>query len=194
MRRHPSRVIVAALALCLLAACSTAKDSSGAKSANDSAGNDKSSSGTSGGGDSTNNGSGEIGIDQPDPSKVIFSKQFAVRGEPQHKVTVGILSLARQNQVLMLKVVVTPDFADKSGGETITFAQALGDGYWSPTLLDLKNLKKYSMLGLTYQKGYAVNAQPIYGWAAFAPPPEGVRSVDLSMTDWMPRITNVPIT
>jgi hypothetical protein len=209
VKRHPSRLLVAALALSLLTACSTARDTDG-KSANDKADNGKSSSapasnGPAAPGDPAANGASGIGIDQPDPSKAIFSKQFALPGNPQRKVTVGILSLERKDRVAILKVVLTPEFADLPASELIGFQQAIDEGgafIWQPTLLDLKNLKKYNVLhaprtagegALLFQNGKAVSGQPIYGWAVFAAPPAGVTSLDLTITDWMPRLTNVPI-
>lgn len=207
MRQRYSGMLIAGLALSLVTACSvakdtnsnSAKDSGGNNNATKSGGEDSPSSAPDGAGDPANNGGGEIGVDQPDPSKAIFSKQFTHPGKTQRKVTVGILSLERKDQVLMLKVAVTPEFGDKSAGETITFVEALGpDSSWRPSLLDLKNLKKYDILrsgggALRYEEGKAVSGQPIYGWVAFAPPPAGVKNVDLTMTEWMPRFTNVPI-
>jgi hypothetical protein len=198
MKRHLSPVIVTTLALSLLTACGSGTDNSGNtdNNAKISTSNEKSAPDAEA---NANNGSNEMGVDQPDPSKAIYSKQFSLPGETGKKVTVGILSLKRQDKVLMLKVVVTPEFADKSAGETIEFVKAI-DGllYWDPTLLDLKNLKKYKVLSgsggmLNFDDGVAVSGQPIYGWAAFAPPPAGVTSIDLTMVAWMPRFTNVPI-
>lgn len=205
MKRHPSRLLVAALALSLLAACSTAKDTGG-NPPGGSPGAAKSSSGSGATGDPATNGANEIGIDAPDLSKVIFSKQFNLPGNAQRKVTVGILSLERKDQVAILKVAVTPQFADLPASELVGFQQAINEGggfVWQPTLLDLKNLKKYKVLhapgmagegALIFQNGKAVSGQPIYGWAVFAAPPAGVTSLDLTISDWMPRFTNVPIT
>lgn len=200
MKRHSSRSIVAALALTLLAAggltaCSREADPKG------SAATGRTSPAKPGAtADPAQNGANEIGIDQPDPSKAIFSKQFAIPGKSQRKVTVGILSLERKGQLLILKVVMTPEFADLAGDETIGVERALGqDGiFWTPTLLDLKNLKKYTVPyvsghWLNGQDGEAVSGQPIYAWATFAQPPAQVTNVDLSITPWMPRFTNVPI-
>jgi len=194
----------AALALTLLAACSADKDTGGSS---DSGGTGDGRSSPAPGATSAPaaNGADEIGVDQPDPSKVIFSKQFAQPGNPQRKVTVGILSLERKEKVAILKVVLTPAFADKPASELIGFQESLdesGGFVWRPTLLDLKNLKKYTVLHspgmdgsgmLLFDDGQAVSGQPIYGWAVFAAPPAGVTSLDVTITDWLPRITNVPI-
>jgi hypothetical protein len=199
MKRHSSGIVVAALALGLLTGCGAAKDSNDG-SANST--NAKSTSGPQQGAavDQANNGAGEIGIDQPDPSKTLYSKQFAIPGKPQRKVTVGILSLERKDRIAILKVVVTPEFADLPASELIPFQDALGQSgwHWTPTLLDLTNLKKYKVLHgngefLNLEKGQAISGQPIYGWAVFAAPPAGVTRLDLNVTDWMPRITNLSI-
>lgn len=201
MRRHQSPLIVVALALSLLAGCSSDKGA-------DNSSGDKGSAGSNSGADSTSpqgiaqdpakNGASGIGIDQPDLSKVIFSKQFAVPGKPQRKVTVGILSLERKDRLAVLKVVITPEFTDLAPTETVSHFKALGDSSWRPTLLDLRNLKEYRVLSgsggpLSFEEGEAVSGQPIYAWAVFAAPPAGVTRLDLTMVDWMPRITNVPI-
>ena len=151
--------------------------------------------------DPSKNGANELGIDAPDLSKTIISKQFAIPGSSQRKVTPGILSLERKGKVAVLKVVVTPEFADLKANETVPFETALGQFgfHWTPDLLDLTNLKKYTVLftdskWLNYEDGEVVTGQPIYGWAVFAAPPAEVTSVDLTVTDWMPRFTKVPIT
>jgi len=203
MRRHLSRMIVAAVALSLLTACSADKGTSVMP-----AGDRTGASGSAGPGVPANpadNGASKIGIDQPDPSKAIFSRQFALPGNPQRKVTVGILSLERKDKVAILKLVVTPEFADLPASELIGFQKSLNESggfVWAPTLLDLKNLKKYKVLHspgmdgsgmLLFGDGEAASGQPIYGWAVFAAPPVGVTSLDLTVTEWMPRFTDVPI-
>ena len=140
-----------------------------------------------------------MGVDMPDLSKTIYTRQFAIPGQPARKVTVGILSLERKGRLAILKVVVTPDFADRPASEIISLTNALDVTLtWQPHLLDLTNLKSYRVVGgsagyLNFEEGKAVSGQPIYGWAAFAAPPADVKSLDLLMTEWMPRFTNVPI-
>jgi hypothetical protein len=198
MKRHSTGTIVAALALSLLTGCGAAKDSSTGPA---NSGSPKSGSGSTQGAEAgANNGASAMGVDMPDLSKTIYSKQFDIPDKPQRKVTVGILSLERKDRIAILKVVVTPEFTDLPASELIPFADALGQGiwHWQPTLLDLTNLKKYKVLYgdgefLNLEKGKAISGQPIYGWAVFAAPPAGVTHVDLNVTDWMPRITNVPI-
>jgi len=187
-------VIVAALVVTLLAACNADKGSNTSPTGKPSLTQGATS-------DPSKNGANELGIDAPDLSKTIISKQFAIPGSSQRKVTVGILSLERKGKVAVLKVVVTPEFADLKANETVPFEKALGQFgfHWTPDLLDLTNLKKYTVLFtdskcLNYEDGEAVSGQPIYGWAVFAAPPAEVTSVDLTVTDWMPRFTKVPIT
>ena len=77
-------------------------------------------------------------------------------------------------------------------------ARELSGQFWTPRLLDLTNLMEDQVLygdgkWLNFQGGEAVSGKPIYGWAVFAAPPAGVTSLDLTMTDWMPRVTKVPI-
>lgn len=205
MRRNPFRMLAATLALGLLTACSAAEDTSTTPV------KPGTSTGTPSPGspgvavDPATNGASEIGIDQPDLSKVMFSKQFGLPGNPQRKVTVGILSLERKDRVAILKLVVTPEFADLPASELIGFQDSLAEAdsfSWAPNLLDLKNLKKYKVLHsrgmdgsgmLLFDDGEAASGQPIYGWAVFAAPPPGVTSIDLNVTEWMPRFTNVPI-
>jgi len=196
MKRHSSAIIVAALALGLLTGCGTAKDSSPTPASS----SPKSGSGSTQGAEaSASNGASEMGVDLPDLSKTIYAKQFAIPGEPQHKVTVGVLSLERKGRLTILKVVVTPDFADRTASQTVTLTDALDVTLtWQPHLFDLTNLKSYRVVSgtagyLNFEDGKAVSGQPIYGWAAFASPPADVKSLDLQMTAWMPRFTNVPI-
>ena len=197
MKPHSSGIIVAALALSLLTGCGAAKDSSPAPASS----SPKSGSGSTQGAEAgANNGASEMGVDLPDLSKTIYSKQFALPGKPARKVTVGILSLERKDRIAILKVVVTPEFTDLPATELIQFEDALGQSgwHWTPTLLDLANLKKYKVLHgggefLNLENGEAFSGQPMYGWAVFAAPPAGVTHLDLNVTDWMPRITNVPI-
>ena len=197
MKRQSSGVIVAALALSLLTGCGAAKDSSPTPAGS----SPKSGSGSTQGAEaSASNGASEMGIDLPDLSKTIYSKQFAIPGKPARKVTVGILSLERKDRLAILKVVVTPEFTDLPATELVEFEDALGQSgwHWTPTLLDLTNLKKYKVLHgggefLSLENGKAFSGQPIYGWAVFAAPPAGVTHLDLNVTSWMPRITNVPI-
>lgn len=162
-------MLVAALALSLLAACSTATDA-GDKSADAKADKGKSSTNPATAGGAADNGADKMGVDQPDPSKAIFSRQFAIPGNPAHKVTVGILSLERMDRVAILKVVVTPEFSDLPASELIKFTKALelSGQFWMPRLLDLTNLKEYQVLygdgkWLNFQEGEAVSGQPIYG-------------------------------
>jgi hypothetical protein len=196
MNRHPSGILVAALALSLLTGCGAAKDTNGSSA---SSGDAKSGSNQGAASNEGSNGSGEMGVDMPDLSKTIYSKQFTIPGKPQGKVTVGILSLERKDRLAILKVVVTPEFGDLPASELISFTKALDESStWAPTLLDLTNLKKYRVVGgtggyLNFEDGKAVSGQPIYGWAAFAAPPASVKNLDLIMTEWMPRFTNVPI-
>jgi hypothetical protein len=196
MKRHSSGIIVAALALSLLTGCGAAKDSRPTPaSSSPKPGSGSTQSAEAG----ANNGASEMGVDLPDLSKTIYSKQLAIPGQPQRKVTVGILSLERKGQLAILKVVVTPDFADQPASRVVTFTNALDVALtWAPHLLDLTNLKSYRVVSgtagyLSFEDGKAASGQPIYGWAAFAAPPADVKSLDLQMTPWMPRFTNVPI-
>ena len=100
----------------------------------------------------------------------------------------------------ILKVVVTPEFTDLPASQLVSFNDALdlGSWHWTPTMLDLTNLKKYKVLWgtgawLNFEKGKAENGQPIYAWAVFAVPPADVTKLDLTIVEWMPRLTNVPI-
>jgi len=121
-------MLVAALALSLLVAtsvtaCTSSKDTGGEGGSGAGASKSSTPRATN---DPAKNGANEMGVDKPDPSKVLFSKQFDIPGNSARKVTVGILSLQRKGRIAILKVVVTPQFADLPATETIDFTKALG--------------------------------------------------------------------
>lgn len=139
---------------------------------------------------------GEVLVEQtvvPDPES------------PQDTTTVGLQSLTVEDETMVLRLVVTPEFASVSDSEEIDLGDAMNVGgeFFGVRLrlLDRENLKEYSVIH-ERQKWWAsatgqvssTNGQPMYAFAVFAAPEDDMETVDVVVSENWPEFTDVPIT
>lgn len=124
---------------------------------------------------------------------------------PEDTVTIGVQSLAVEGETMVLRLVITPDFASASDGEEVTLDEAVVGGvqFFGVTLrlLDRENLKEYSVIHEGNEwwasaKGEvgSTNGQPMYAFAVFAAPEDDIETVDVVLDEQWPEFTDVPIT
>lgn len=138
-----------------------------------------------------------------DLATVVAEQTVKLPTKPTSSVTFGIQSLQVQGAVMVLRLVVTPQFSDvdaAASGNQINLYRALNDTGFRPTLVDTAHLKEYSPLGggapwaskeLSTQ---TANNSPVLTWAYFAAPQDAITSIDVRVADFAPTFTGVPIT
>ena len=143
-------------------------------------------------------GSLDIGVDDPSPDQAIARATFA-SPDGSGTVEAGILSLTRRGDVLLLRVFVIPHLDDRR--DTVYFQEAIGTSsfFWDPWIYDLADYQGYSKLRIGERwvsegNAEAPNHEPIYAWAAFPAPLSDADRVTVQFTSWMPQFRNVPIT
>ncbi len=124
---------------------------------------------------------------------------------PDDQATIGVVSLTVEDQPMVLRLVVTPDFASVSDAEEI----ALGD-VWDLgairfgvdlRLIDRENLKEYSVIADTSGVRWSstgsgvttTNGEPMHAFAVFAAPEDDISTVDVVLKESWPEFTDVPI-
>ena len=149
---------------------------------------------------SQDNGAADAGIDANNPPQPIGTAtvQIPISEDPKAKITVDVLSLRRKDKLLVLTAALTP--TNSSDGAQAMFT-LLGNGFWSPSLIDSVNLKQYSpvrvsgggelMTSVTSVR--AVSGQPMYVYAVFAAPPQDVTHLAVIFNSSVPVITGVPL-
>lgn len=167
--------------------------------------------GLGGGGDSDGGGSsqasgekkgssaGNARVDTLDPEDVIVSETFPLTSNPDDKTTIGVQSLTVEGKTMILRLVVTPEFASVSKSDEIRLDKAF-DNEYRPRLIDREHLKVYSVIseaGTDFAAPYSretVNFTPTQAWFAFAAPEDEIETIDLRVhPDW-PEFLDIPIT
>lgn len=147
-------------------------------------------------------GSG-AGVEDLDPEDVQVEQTVAQPDDPDDLTTVGLRSLRVEGDVMVLELVVTPDFASVSDSQTVSLHdiwQSVG-GTFSPTLLDRDNLKRYTVVsggpGRTFTSDSVftrtVNGQPVRAYAVYAAPEDDIETIDVVLADVWPAFTDVPV-
>lgn len=155
--------------------------------------------------DTDGSGDGEsasgAAVEQSDPDDLIVSQEIQMPGSPGDTATIGVVSLAVDGKVQILRLMVTPHFESASDSETVNLYDVLGKSAFRPTLVDTENLKEYSVLSDTgawwtsdtvYSK--TTNGEPMVVFAVFAAPEDDVDSFDILVHDAWPAFTDVPVT
>lgn len=148
-----------------------------------------------------NGGAGSAaGVDEFDPDDVFVKQTVALAASPEDEVTIGVQSLRIDGAVMELRLVVTPNFTSVEDGETVSLYDILEQGTFWPTLLDLENLKEYSIIrdgstpwGSESVDTETVNGTPMLVFAVFAAPQDDIDTVDVSIRGVWPSFTDVPI-
>jgi hypothetical protein len=139
------------------------------------------------------------GVENINPEDVIVEQTVAIPDNPDNKVTLGVHSLAVEGEVMVLRLVVTPQFASESNDASLSFT-ALGDSLFRPRLVDGANLKEYEPIGggvpwvSDETEVEAINGSPMLAWAYFAAPEDPIETIDVRVSDGWPAFTDVPIT
>jgi hypothetical protein len=93
---------------------------------------------------------------------VIVEQTGADPAAPDDQVTIGVQSLTVEGTTMVLRLIVTPDFASTSDSEEISLADAWGTGALrfgvTLRLLDRENLKEYSVIADTGGERWASDA------------------------------------
>jgi hypothetical protein len=117
---------------------------------------------------------------------------------------VGIQSLTVEDETMVLRLVITPDFASASDDEPVTLGDAMDVGAEffgvSLRLIDRENLKEYSVIhdnadwwASASGEVEAVNGEPMYAFAVFAAPEDDIDAIDVRLSEQWPEFTDVPI-
>ncbi|GAA4624387.1 hypothetical protein [Cellulomonas oligotrophica] len=157
---------------------------------------------TGGSGGSAQSASGEgsdARVDEIDAEDVLISETFPLVSNPDDTTTIGVQSLTVEGKTMVLRLIVTPDFASMSNSDEIRLYDAFDDTY-DPVLIDRENLKEYSVIneaGTAFAAPYTretPNGTPTLAWFAFAAPEDDIATIDLLVhPDW-PELLDIPIT
>lgn len=147
-------------------------------------------------------GSSSAGVEDFDAAEVTVEQTVTIGGRPEDQLTLGVHSLTVEGEVMVLKMVLTPDFASEPDGEELRLFQALGGntpGFF-PRLVDGANLKEYSVIG-GIGSGWNSDAQtlgsngdPMTAWAYYSAPEDDIDTIDIRVNDGWPAFLDVPIT
>ena len=202
MSRTTRHTMCAAVAAALvLSACGGGQDEGGGASPSSSAGS--SSAGNSAADtDGLGQAAADAGIDPKNPPKPIASAVVPGQGADGKatELTVDLIDLKRQDDLLILTAAVTPDKASTSRPRAyIMWAGST----WAPQVLDTKNLKVHDVV--TSDGGDRVISstgavspafgpgQTLYLYAVLAAPPQDVTSVTVKLADGAAAVTGVKI-
>lgn len=155
-------------------------------------------------GDDPTGGSGAA-VEDRDVGTVVEQTVVSNPESPDDWATVGITSLAVEGQTMVLRLVVTPDFASVSDSDEVDLGEAMDVGAQffgvNLRLLDRENLKEYSVIhdGNMWWASAAgmvgaVNGEPMHAFAVFAAPEDDIDSIDVRLDENWPELTDVPIT
>ncbi len=182
---------VALLAAGGLVACSgaDAKDDAAATTTAASApkGGDKAS------GDPEKNGAAKAGIDLENPPDPIGEVMVPIDQNGVTRTKVEVLEAKRRGKVLLVTFRFTPE---GTTSDEVSIFKSMGEHSFAPALIDLDNLKKYQHVPALTVNDVAAKVkigEPLYGFAAFPPPPDDVNAVDMMVTDLAPPIEDLPL-
>ncbi|WP_265522338.1 hypothetical protein [Oerskovia flava] len=123
---------------------------------------------------------------------------------PDDTATVGVQSLTVEGETMVLRLVVTPDFASVGDSEAVPLGEVFNPSLFfgvSLRLIDRENLKEYSVISegnrwwATGQRDVeALRGEPMYAYAVFAAPEDDIEVVDVVLREDYPVLPDVPIT
>jgi hypothetical protein len=136
-----------------------------------------------------------------DPFRNVLGRQdvpMPLQGDTKATLRVDLLSLKRDGRVITLTAAFTPTHTLT---EQMSLYNMLGDQGWQPTLIDVDNLKLYSVLSggsagrmQSNDLGDKVpSGAPLLVHAVFAAPPPGVTAVNVQVADQVPTFERVRI-
>lgn len=146
------------------------------------------------------------GVEEREAPAIVEQSVAADPESPDDTVTIGIQSLTVDGSTMVLRLVVTPEFASESDDEPISLGDvwSRGEKFGVPfRLIDRDNLKEYSVItdegsGDRWASAAldveAVNGEPMYAFAVFAAPEDDIETVDIRLDEQWPDFTDVPIT
>jgi hypothetical protein len=154
---------------------------------------------TTGGPDAGASGAGVLDVDVDD---VLAEVTYTLPGT-EDEVTVGVLPLEVEGEVMTLRLAFTPNFASVGDDEPV----AVYDMYpnnamkFRPVLVDRENLKEYSpvsdLAGVDWTASSveleAVNGEQVVWWGVYAAPEDDVDTFDLRLRDSLPEFTDIPV-
>ena len=200
---HRLAPIAAVVTLLALSACTPTgpsaefDDPAATQSADDTTGASGDDTAEEGGADEP---AGTVGVDFPDPEKVVADATFTVPGTESDKVRFGIESIVVSDRTMELRLVMTPEFDD--GGSAASVYDALGQNV-SVALIDRENLKEYQVLQAD-GGGRWFRTDPIYAKALpgvsvgyqmfFAAPEDEITTIDVRLAESWPVFEDVPLT
>jgi hypothetical protein len=159
--------------------------------------------GSSSGEPSEGGGSGGAGVEDSDLEDVLVEQVVAQPDDPDDRATVGVRSLRVEGDVMVLELVVTPDFASVSDSDTVSLFDVFErvQGTFAPTLLDRVNLKRYSPVSGGPGRAFtsdavrtsALSGRPMRAYAVYAAPEDDIEAIDVVLADVWPAFTDVPI-
>lgn len=193
--RRPAAALVAGVAsLTLLTGCGIFGPSGGSGDADQGSGGSNASDENTG-----SSGGGSVRVDGVDADDVIISESFPLVSNPDDSTTIGVQSLTVEGKTMILRLIVTPEFASVSRSDEIRLYDAF-DREYEPVLIDRENLKRYSVIrdgGQDFAAPYTretVNGTPTTAWFAFAAPEDDIETIDLQVQPDWPEILDIPIT
>lgn len=156
-------------------------------------------SGDGSGSEEVDDAADEAGVDPKKPPKPLASVTMPANSEADEPadMTVDLISLKRQGELMVLTVGITPDEESDAGPSTFI---NWTEGVFSPQVIDTKNLKVHNVA-----KSKAVQVatgsstvefgpgQTLYMYAAFAAPPKDVDTVTVKAADGAPPFTGVKV-
>lgn len=156
-------------------------------------------------GESSGRGDSGAGVAEQASEVIVEQTVVARPGAPDEQATVGVQSLTVEGDAMVLRLVVTPDFAAASDSEKISLGDVWGESALrfgvTLRLLDRDNLKEHSVVTDTSGERWASsadvsssNGKPMHAFAVFAAPEDDIDSVDVRLQENRPEFTDVPIT
>jgi hypothetical protein len=138
-------------------------------------------------------------------TEVLVEQTVSRPDAPQDRVTIGVESLTVEGTTMVLRLVVTPDFASVPDGEPVTLGDAMGVGGQffgvALRLIDRENLTEYSVVheGSRWWASGAyevetVDGEPMSAFAVFAAPQDDIDTIDVRLDEQWPELLDVPVT
>ncbi|MCM3659394.1 hypothetical protein M3148_00050 [Georgenia satyanarayanai] len=154
-------------------------------------------------GEPTEDAAPESGTDvlELDPADIVAEATYTLPGTDD-EVTVGVLPLEVDGDVMTLRLAFTPNSAGADADQPVAVYDMYPDNSFKfrPVLIDRENLKEYSLISDTGQDWSAdstalkaVNGDTVVWWGVYAAPQDDVETFDLRVRDSLPEFTEVPV-